>query len=347
MISRLKARWLQNHSAPSFQINPADDTTWAASMPGCERVLHVVLAPAGGVRSAAAYAPGHKLVVDSDKALSPLAEKQICSAVAPLNPEVVVCHSFSPALASLARSLTAEGFRCVGVWHGATSQFYYGPERDAFQAMVTARREGVLRKMFAVKPGLHLASSAIEPEPFINFIPRLTPHPRGLGMKGAALVPAPINWAKNFHSNVLAAAADERLNSIWVTTECADHFEPRISRRIKLSVAPNRAEFFALLAKVDVVMNASLSECQPMTALEAMAHGVPCIYPATGLKTFDAHPYAHVVSCSGSESLERIAEVLTRVLDLSSSGELAPLLQDFATAWQRASESRLREVISA
>lgn len=316
-------------------------------MPGCERVLHLVLAAPGGVRSAAAYAPGHKLIVDSEKALSPLAEKQICSAVAPLNPDVVVCHSFSPALASLARSLSAEGLRCVGIWHGATSQFYYDPERDAFQAMVAARREGVLRRMFAVKPGLHLASSAIEQEPFINFVPRSTPHPRGIGLKGAALVPAPISWVKNFHSNVLAAAADKRLNRIWVTTECADHFDPEISPRIKLSVAPSRAELFALLSKVDVVMNASLSECQPMTALEAMAHGVPCIYPATGLKAFDAHPYARVVSCSGSESLERIAQVLTRVLDLSSSGELTPLLQDFAMAWQHAAETRLREVISA
>lgn len=322
-------------------LNAPEDTAWAHR--GFEHTLHIVTAAWSGLRAAAAYAPGHKLVVRGERPLSTAQLRTVTDACASLGVRTAVVHGYSPALASLAGALRAEGVRCLGVWHGASSQFYIESERAAFVAFTNER---AFAKIAAVKPGLWLACSALERDPFMNFIPTTKTLATTRHLRNAALVPVPSNWIKNFHSNVLAAVAEPRLRSIWITTPAQNHFPPDAVARLKTAVSPTRDQLFALMREVDVVLNASLTECQPMAALEALAHGVPCLAPAVGIEAFDDHPYAELVNVAGASSLLELRAKIGRVLDMVEGAprELDGMLRDFGERWQRAAVSRFQQL---
>jgi hypothetical protein len=70
---------------------------------------------------------------------------------------------------------------------------------------------------------------------------------------------------------------------------------------------------------VDVVLNASLSECQPMTALEGLALRVPCITGPLGLGPLDEHPFQQLTQIARVDSVGAVRDATERVLELQES----------------------------
>jgi hypothetical protein len=77
-----------------------------------------------------------------------------------------------------------------------------------------------------------------------------------------------------------------------------------------------RPELLRAMQGVDLLLNVTLTECQPMTALEGMAAGVACLTGPLSLGTLDKHPYQQLVQVPGTVSLGEIRRAAETVLSL-------------------------------
>ena len=204
-----------------------------------------------------------------------------------------------------------------GVWHGSTAQLHHREELDALDQFCRLRQQGLLNRVAGVKPGLHLLNDAIDPLLLLNLPPKLERPLRREGLANAALIPLPVDWRKNFYTNLYAAGGVPRLRTLYVTSDFQERraFKPRA--HVLKVLSPSRSQLFRLIADSDVVCNATLSECQPMTALEALALGVPCVTGSLGLGALDEHPYQRLVQVQQVDSLSALREAIEKLLDLS------------------------------
>src|SRR5690606_630622 len=118
-------------------------------------------------------------------------------------------------------------------------------------------------------------------------------------------------------TNVIAAARTPSVRRVY---SCAALEQPKafgLTTPLEVLGRLKRDEVFRVIRRVDAVLNVSLAECQPMTALESLAHGVPCLTGSLGLGTLDAHPYQQLVQVPGTGSLRAISTALERLLGMS------------------------------
>jgi hypothetical protein len=326
------------------------DTRWANVASGFDGVAHVFHQEWHGIRAAVDYSPGHKIGISCERSLTPVELERVFDAFARWRVEAVVFHGFSvPAeeLMLLLRERVGPRVGFHAVWHGSTAQFHHEFEQDVLERLCELRSQGMLRRLVSVKPGLHLLSPAIDPLLILNLPPRLDPRAGHHGMSGAALIPVPNDWRKNFYTNLYAAAGIRELRTIYVTAGFSQRAPfPRTSQ-VVLIPSPTRHELFRLAARCDVVCNASLSECQPMTALEALALGIPCVTGRLGLGDLDEDPYQRLAQVSQHDSLEAVRAAIETMLAMkrSRTEELQELMSAYRERLRAKALASLREFL--
>lgn len=311
------------------------DVLWAHESPLFDGVLHLFAQEWHGIRAGAGYLPGRKLAVT---ALRPLSRGERSVAVEhclATDVRTVVIHGWSPQmeeLASIVRRLGGRKPQVQLIWYGTTAQFHVPAELAALCSVLQMKRKGILTRLGAVKPGFHLISTDFEPRLLLSVPPRLrAPATQPRKSSGNALLPLPNDWRKNWYTNLIAAAAEPRLRTIHVTQGTTPPREFRLRPRIVSRPRPSRWELFRLLPSMDVVLNASLSECQPLTALEALAHGVPCVTGPLDLGALDRHPLQRASQVMAPDSLSAVRSAIGRLLDLgrAKGNELAGMMADY------------------
>lgn len=310
---------------PGVLINAPLDTTWAHGVPGLAGVIHVFHQQWHGIRAAAGYSPGRKLAITTERPLSSQELRQAVEFCANSSSPAVIVHSFSDnahAFIVALRKALRRSVRILGVWHGSAAQFHYQHEYETFANFIELRSEGLINGVACVKPDMHLVSGNIFPKTLLNLPPRVEPRMiRPLGAQSnAALIPTPNDWRKNFHTNLYACMAAPHIRQVYVTAQ----FHP--PQGLELAAKPvhrlqslGRSELFELMRKMDVVLNASLSECQPMTALEGLALRVPCITGPLGLGRLDEHPLQQLTQIARVDSVGAVRDAIERVLELQES----------------------------
>jgi SAM-dependent methyltransferase len=302
-------------------IDDPFDTHWAHEDGRFHHVLHLFSQEWHGVRAAAGYLPGHKIAIAAGQPLSDVDHRTVLEAIASTRCRVLVIHAWSANLrevAQLAKKMQP-GLRVAMVWHGSSAQLFLDFDFDAFDEILRLRREGFIDALGAVKPGLQVLSSWFHPQTLLNVGPsskngavrRSKPEQRF----GAALVPVLNIPLKNFYTNLYAAGGEPRLRTVFVTTAYRRSPEIAPGARVIALDRPTRSDLFRLTADVDVVLNATLSECQPMTAVEALAHRVPCLTGPMSLGDLDMHPYQRLVQTNQVDSVGQVRAVLARILD--------------------------------
>jgi SAM-dependent methyltransferase len=299
-------------------IDDPFDTHWAHQDARFHRVLHVFSQEWRGIRAAAGYLPGHKMAVTADRTLSDIDHRFALEAIAGAMCEVLVIHGWSKNIEEIVRLARRHqrGLRVTVVWHGSSAQFFLDFDFKAFDRLLQLRREGLLHALGVVKPGLQTLSPRIHPQLLLNIGPRLVEgRMSARGTYAAALVPVPNIALKNFYTNLYAAAGEARTRTVFVTTLHRESKELSVNAKVVLVEHPMRAQLFRLTTEVDVVLNASLSECQPMTALESLAHGVPCLTGPLTLGELTDHPYQQLVQVAQVDSVDQVRAAMVRILD--------------------------------
>jgi hypothetical protein len=101
----------------------------------------------------------------------------------------------------------------------------------------------------------------------------------------------------------------------------------------------DRWQLFRLLEQIDLVAHATLSECQPMSALEALALGVPCVTGPLSLGALDQHPYQRLAQLASVDALEPVRAAFERMLSVPRD-ELAPMMDDYRVTLHKAALER-------
>ncbi|QSQ14751.1 class I SAM-dependent methyltransferase [Myxococcus landrumensis] len=327
-------------SPPAFLHNAALDTRWAFDLPQFGRVMQVFHQEWHGIRAASGYLPGQKLAITSER---PLDERELRAAIELVDRSgcrSVMVHGYSNNAHDfmvLLRRAMGSSVRILALWHGSTAQFHYTSELDCFTQLIDLKRRGVIDALATVKPGMHLLAKDIFPKTVINLPPKLSETERtsrGRALTRAALIPTPNDWRKNFYTNLFACQASPRIKDIYVTASYRLPESLKGTRRVHHVSRPSRTELFELIRRCDVVLNASLSECQPMTGLESLALRIPCVHGSLSLGALDSHPYQRLTQVAGVDSVEVVAAAIEQLVSLRerTPGELVKMMEDYEQA---------------
>ncbi|MFP2960475.1 methyltransferase [Myxococcus sp. 1LA] len=330
------SRYGHDTVAENVVVDAPLDTTWAHVDPRLSRVVHIFHQEWYGIRAASGYAPGHKIGITANRTLTATDHRRIVETCETLGARSIIFQGFSPnalEVMHMLRRVFGSAIRLCCVWHGSTAQFHFDFELETFSRLLTLREQGLLDAVACVKPEMHLMSPLLFQKVLLNLPPRIAREDQRhrAPLTRAAFVPTPNNWWKNFYSNVFVAASLPGMERVFVTSP----FTARQELPLRASVINvghlNRSELFNLIRETDVVLNVTLAECQPMTALEGLAHGVACLTGPLTLGTLDEHPFQRLVQIAGTGSLGQIRSALERVVGLRerSPEEYAQMLEDY------------------
>jgi hypothetical protein len=323
-------------SPPAVLFDDPLDTRWAHRLPRFGRLLHVFHQEWHGIRAASGYLPGHKLAITAERPMSAGELKRAVERVAGSLCNRVIVHGYSPNAHEFlvaAHKALGKSVQLMCVWHGSTAQFHHTFEVECFTKILELRRRGVLDRVATVKPGMHLLADEVFPKTVLNLPPKVeaVEHQVNGPATRTALIPTPNDWRKNFFTNLFACEASPRLDDVYVTASFSLPPALKPSKRVHRVKRPTRLEFFDLVRHSDVVLNASLSECQPMTGLESLAVRVPCISGPLSLGALDAHPYQQLAQVVGVDSVQMVEAAIERMLALRerSPQELVQMMADY------------------
>ncbi|TNE65706.1 MAG: hypothetical protein EP335_05100 [Alphaproteobacteria bacterium] len=269
------------------RLNPVSETRTARPSTVLGNCLSVYRADWHGIRSASAALPGHKLLLDE----APLASTEIdrlAGAISALGVATVCFQGYSPAADVLARAFKdhfGSGIRLFAVSHVTSTQFQAPFEVRMQAALLKALADGVFVRLGSVKPGFHDVVPATWPQTLINYCPDLGPMAAPVAT-GAVFVPVENHWRKGLYTNLIAALRVPAVRQIFTVNAPTNLELIEDLSRLCVTGFLDRAALQALLARVDMVLNVSLAECQPMTQLEAFALGRPCLTGPLGLADF-------------------------------------------------------------
>jgi SAM-dependent methyltransferase len=321
---------------PAVLWNEPVDTRWAHGDSRFARVVHVFHQEWHGIRASAGYLPGLKLAITCQRRLTADELRWAIDGCAERLARTVLFHGYSDnadELAFLLRDTFGGSVKLYAVWLGNTAQLHLDFESDSFMRLLQRRRKKVLDGLACVKPDMHLISDAIFNKALLSVPPVI-----GDGsvrvrewLSGAAFIPVPNDWRKNFYTNLFAARRVERLRDIFVTTRFRDVPDSSRARVVRFS-HPERAQVFRLMRDSDVILNASLSECYPMTALEGLSLGTPCLTGPLSLGELDAHPFQKLCQVRAVDSVREVKESIDRVLDIRErhARELEEMMADYS-----------------
>ncbi|HET7786405.1 MAG TPA: methyltransferase domain-containing protein [Myxococcales bacterium] len=332
--ARAPAPAAEKVAAPAFVWDDPADVHWTHRDSRFSRVVHVYHQQWHGIRASAAYKPGQKLAITAERTLRAGEHADLIRAFEERLVRVAVFHGYSETaddIAQVLRRAFGGAISMYAVWHGNTSQLHGAYEVEALRRVLRSRSEGLLRGIGCVKPGMHLVDRHIFPEVLLCMPPLVEAGARRSTGPRTALLPVPNDWRKNFYTNLFAAQASPRISRVLVTAEFVPVSRESADKVLRVP-RPDRAQMFRLMRESDVVLNASLSECQPMTAVEGLALGTPCLTGPLGLGSLDAHPYQRLVQVRAVDSVAEVRDAIEAVLDARDQrgDELGGMMADYS-----------------
>jgi hypothetical protein len=211
---------------------------------------------------------------------------------------------------------------CV-LWHGSTTQMVIEPIGTATHELVQLSRHRIIDKIGFVKEGLsEVFARAGIPTAFVMNYMRQPIGERALppadGREHVGLLLATVEWRKN---NFTQLAAIAMLDDAVAYLLPSDPSLERLAGYLGLPYVVvserrlPRSEAIAAMGRMHCNLNVTLSECCPMSVLESLSVGAPCLMSATS-HLFRDHEYLHSRLCVPyHDNPVEIAASIRRALD--------------------------------
>ncbi|MCJ9430764.1 glycosyltransferase [Kordiimonas marina] len=342
-------------SGASMSLNPVAYRGYARpSAGGLSDVLHVCRADWHGILSATMALPGHKLLLAPEGAEPAVQDEAapdaLCQDLEDLGIRAVCFQGFSQQADSLARALRRQfgaSLPMAAVSHVTTTQFQAPFEIRMQAALRKAQADGVLTRLGSVKPGFSMVMPEVWHETLINFCPVMPMPAPPPSTTGDVLVPVENHWRKGLYTNLIAALRTpevQRIHSINTPT----HLDLLGDLgRVHVTGFLDRPALYALMARVDMVMNVSLAECQPMTQLEAFALGRPCLTGPLGLSEFADDEIIERCTVSLVDTPTEAGQKLSELMSLwaRDGAYVQALISDHMTRRHALAEQRYMEFL--
>lgn len=281
------------------------------------RVMHVVHAAWHGIRSATACMPGHKMAIPHEGPLDGDFYRHAIGLVAAWRIEVVCFQGLSSNAFSLANVLRSEfgsALRILVITHVTSTQFENFFEIEMQHALLNALAKRVVDRAGSVKPGFDSVVPAYWPHTIYNSAPNIAAYRAGGYDPEAVFVPLENSWRKNLYTNVLGACAVPEVQTVFTVNRPTGLDMIADISKVRLCSYMRGMNLYTFMGAAACVLNATLAECQPMTELEALAMGTPCITGPLALEAFADHPFTELTEVRQLDTPAAIAACLQRIL---------------------------------
>ena len=317
-----------------------------------DSVLHIFDQHWHGIRSATAGLPGGKLGISHQRDLTGEDIRHIEGLIFKHGFKVVCFQGFSEkadVLASILHNDFGRDLRLYAVTHVTTSQFEHTFEMNMLTRIYDKVGKGVLTRAGSVKPNFHL----FHPRTWRNCIINIPPDISSLRMSEAAhepgtvFIPVENTWRKNLYTQVIAAHGSSDVDRIMLINwpSHLDQILP-LNKLHLIGFQPLRG-LLTHMGLSEVVMNVTLSECQPMTQLEALTVGTPTLTGPLRLPGFSDHPLGQLTEVSEVDDPGLLRKKLNAVLKewRSDAGGLLAMTSDFLKLRTAAGLNSYREFL--
>jgi SAM-dependent methyltransferase/glycosyltransferase involved in cell wall biosynthesis len=234
-----------------------------------------------GIRAATYALSDEVLEISAIRSEEHLAE--LAQFLADIGPRVIAIHGIMPGASSLFPALkrVLPRSRLLLAYHGSPSQENFPTENDLLEEMIDLAREKQIDALGFLKQGMAeiVRARGVSTYQLFNKI-QISPgspapaRQMGAGPQIGLFVP-PVQH-KNFYAQLLGALGMPSSRVHVLQPPAGSLFSRDIRRMVIHGVQPH-AEFLRLLGSMDVNLYVTLSECYPMTVLESLQLGVPCV----------------------------------------------------------------------
>lgn len=331
--------------------NEVSMTQHAHACDGFDKVVHVAHAEWHGIRHATAACPGGKILISADQPITDQDVGFIAKIISENDYKKIVFQGYSYNADSLLVQLKARflgDISTYAVTHVNSVQFENNFEMDML-AMIRKRLSlGSLDFYGSVKPDFDSVVNDCWDKTIINFPPNLPPGIRTCEYTdGLVHIPLDVSWRKNLHTNIVAAIVADS-----VTEVRASNFPLGLESVVPLSklrlTGYLRGQYlYSQMADASVVACATLAECQPMTQLEALAVGTPCITGPLGLKELAGDPLTQLCEINVLDNPRILANTIEEVIQFRNDNprKTLDLIESRLSALIALAESRYREFL--
>jgi hypothetical protein len=300
-------------------FNMKSDRARAHTHPELDGIMHIFDAYWHGIRSATACLPGHKIALSHKEMPDGDALHHLFSYIENHKIKKICYQGASENAIQVAKILKQEfgkDIRQYGITHVSSAQFDNNFEMKMIRALLEGLKHGLFHRLGAVKPRFHGVIPEFWPHTLINMAPCIEAMPV-LKDPAAVLIPVENNWRKNLYSNVLAADHCEEIKKIYVVN-WPNGLE-YISNMAKVELLPfmRPPQLLACVGSCAATVHASLIECQPMTQLEGLVVGTPCVTARLGVHPeIDQHPLTRITEVDFPDDVGAITLALKNICQL-------------------------------
>lgn len=325
--------------APSSicEFNAQRDTNLAHFAPGFETVLHIFDAHWHGIRSATGCCPGHKLAISHETGLDGEAYRHIYGIISKYGITHIVYQGFSWVGHELALNLKKEFGEAINIFvvtHVTSAQFENHFEMQMQSALIDGKKRGLFAGLGSVKPHFDSVVPDYFSEVIVNYAPNVAPNSRPFAVDTSAIfVPIENSWRKNLYSNLIAAAPLDEVENIYAVNWPTGLDQMFDLSKLRLTSYKKGMDLFSFMGAVGALLNVTLAECQPMTQLEALAMGTPCLTGPLRMDDFANDPLCALTESEILDNPYYIRKALKELLNMrqNHTEELAGMIDDHLT----------------
>jgi glycosyltransferase involved in cell wall biosynthesis len=290
-----------------------------------DTVVHIVHGDWHGIRKAAAYCPGHKLLIPAYEPISDDVKKEIARTLDQAGIKRIIFQGYSnnaDELAVFLRATLDESVRLFVVTHVTSAQFDNYFEMEMQARLFMRIRFGTFDRLGSVKPDFSAAFPDYWPKTLLNFAPAVTPGQFTKPKVEAGYrtyIPLDVGWRKNMYTNALGCLITDRVERVDITNFPKGLESISDLSKLRMVGYLRGDTLLAHMAKSSVLVMGTLAECQPTTQVEALAVGTPVMTRMLGVSDFEDDPLSELTEMATLDNPRKISDSVNRLLDVMES----------------------------
>ncbi|WP_132252410.1 hypothetical protein [Methylobacterium segetis] len=252
-----------------------------------------------GIRQACGAFPGHKLAIDSHNKFTLEQVEEILALLHQHHIKSVFVHGMAPSTSKLLRVVkrAMPELRIFGVWHGTMAGWSYSEELALFREFLSLAQTRIFEKIGFLRTGMHHLSEYAFPKTLVNLVPKTDIERATLPFFTKPLkciFPSWNNQWKNMFTNVVGAQSSPYVDEILAYSQS----DIDIFSKLKHVPFIDHSAHMHRLSLIDLCLNVSVNDCQPMTELEGLSVGTPSLRGDLDLDFVTLHEYERLFTVS-------------------------------------------------
>ena len=287
--------------------------------PKLDNIVHICDENWHGIRNAANFAPGIKFLISFSNSNIEKPLQNIIDLIDNNNSSILFFHGLSPVAELIAKRLKSlrKNIKINFVGHVNSTQFINEIEVDMINRAIEMKKNKIFSNLFSVKPNFFMVSNYFEKQILYNFPPNIQKRKKTSNNLLSNYVFIPLShgdWRKNVDTNVIAARI---MNLDTIIIKSPQYLVHTKNHNIIETGFLNKDNLFNLYRDTKFCLSITISECQPMTQLEAIANGADIFTGPLNLEDTNTG-YEKIFEIKCPDNLKEISQKIETYLSQKS-----------------------------